>query len=344
MDAQIKLGRLGGVPIGLHYSWFLIALLIVLSLSRTFRSDLSRLAPGAALAVGIVTAALFFLGLLLHELAHAWVARARGVPVRSITLFALGGLTQVEHEAGDARTEFWMGIAGPAMSFLIGTVCLGFARLLGWVPPAEPATPLTAMLVWLGYINWALAVFNLIPGFPLDGGRILRAVIWGISGDPDRATRVAARVGQGVAVLFIVFGILNFFAGAGFNGIWLAFIGWFLLEAARATYARVEIARELRGVKVGDVMAREFPSVPPTMTLEEVVDRFLRTGERCFVVRDDDGRIAGLITPSEVRSVPREEWPQAHWWSARCARCRWSARFRRRRRWSRRSRRWAARI
>ena len=165
------------------------------------------------------------------------------------------------------------------------------------------------MLKWLGFINVALAVFNMIPGFPLDGGRVLRAVVWWTTGDAARSTRVASRVGQFVAFGFIIFGVLSFFRGAGFGGLWLAFIGWFLLEAARSSYARVEVSEALRGVRAGDVMARDCPAVDGRTNLQTFVDEhLLRTGQRCFVVVEQ-GRLVGLVTPHEVKAIERARWP-----------------------------------
>ena len=257
----------------------------------------------------IVTAVLFFTTIVLHELSHALVAKARGLPVRSITLFALGGVALIEKEAEDAKTEFWMGIVGPITSFLIGFLCLGLSWALGWRPESMPHTPVLAILMWLGVINIGLALFNLIPGFPLDGGRVLRAIIWWITTDATRATRIAARVGQLVAFGFIILGIFRFFGGAGFGGLWIAFIGWFLLDAARASYAQVVTTQSLRGVRVGDVMARDCPVVDGRSNLQNFVDEhLLRTGRRCFVV-EENGRLVGLITAHEVKEVGRAQWP-----------------------------------
>lgn len=201
-----------------------------------------------------------------------------------------------------------MGIIGPITSFVIGVVLLALAYAGGWTWHAEAATPGLAILVWLGYINILLAVFNMIPGFPLDGGRVLRAIIWGITKSAERSTRIAARVGQLVGTGFIVYGIFEFFRGAGFNGLWLAFIGWFLLNAAGASYLQITTSKALRGVNVAQVMSRDCESVEGSIPLQDFVDHYLlRTGRRCFVVVDN-GQTAGLITPAEVRQVPRDDW------------------------------------
>jgi CBS domain-containing protein len=221
----------------------------------------------------------------------------------------LGGVAEIEKEAADAKTEFWMGVVGPVTSAVIGALCLGLAWAMGWAPTEEPQTPALALLQWLGYINIALALFNMIPGFPLDGGRVLRAAVWWVTGDAMRATRIAARVGQFVAFCFILFGVLRFFGGAGLGGLWLAFIGWFLLEAARASYAQVEVSESLRGVRAGDVMTRECPVIDGRTNLQTFVDEhLLRTGQRCFVV-EEQGRLGGLVTPHEVKAVERARWP-----------------------------------
>jgi Zn-dependent protease/predicted transcriptional regulator len=308
MRSNIKLGTISGIEIGLHYSWFIIAALIAFSLSEHFRRVNPSWGPGQIWIAALVTAALFFVTLLLHELAHSLVAQARGLKVRAITLFALGGVSQIQDDATDAKTEFWVAIAGPIASLIIGFGSLGIALGLGWQRSTEPQTAVIGVLVWLGYINIALAVFNMIPGFPLDGGRVLRAIVWATTKNADRSTRIAARVGQFVAFLFILDGIWQFFSGAGFGGLWIAFIGWFLMDAAKASYAEVGITAALRGVRVSEVMSRDYAIVSPSMSLQEFVDsHLLRAGQRCFAV-EDQGHFVGLITPRNVGSIPRDRW------------------------------------
>jgi Zn-dependent protease/predicted transcriptional regulator len=303
MEATIKLGRIYGIEIGLHYSWLIIAVLISLSLSTHFSEAHPDWSSSTIWAMSLITALLFFVAIVVHELSHAMVARMNDLPVRSITLFALGGVAQIEKEAPSGKIEFWMGIVGPITSALIGAVCLGISYLLGWVPMSEPSTPLMAMLVWLGYINFALAAFNMIPGFPMDGGRVLRGIIWKQTGDRVKATRIASVTGQVMAFGFIVFGLFLFFGGAGFGGLWIAFIGWFLLNAAKASYAQVEVTEGLRGVTVGDLMTRDCPVVDSRENLQTLVDEYLlKTGRRCFMVTDTDEPV-GMITPHEIKTI-----------------------------------------
>ena len=310
MKAQIKLFKIFGIQIGLHYSWLLIAVLIVFSLAGQFGATNPAWSPSVIWGLAIITAICFFASIIIHELSHAAVAKARGLPVHAITLFALGGVAQIEKEATDAPTEFWMGIAGPITSAIIGLICLGGAIALGWsVAPAEQS-PAAVMLGWLGVINIALAIFNMIPGFPLDGGRVLRAIVWWITGSEAQAMRIATLVGQVVAFLFILLGLFRFFRGAGFAGLWLTFIGWFLLDAARSTYAQHEILGRLRGVRVGDVMSKQYSTVDADAPLQSFVDEFLlRTGTRSFVVTED-GQPLGLITAHEVKHIERDKWSQ----------------------------------
>lgn len=305
MRSQIKLGRIFGIKIGLHYSWFLIALLIVYSISAQFHATNPHWSDQLILTMAIATAILFFVSLLLHELAHSLVARSNGLPVREITLFALGGVSQIEKNPTSAKLEFWMAFVGPLTSIVIGVLCVALARLLG-----QPASdPWMAMLQWLGYINFTLGVFNLLPGYPLDGGRVLRAIIWWKTGAADRSTRLAARTGQAVAFGFIALGIFEFFSGAGFGGLWIAFIGWFLLQAARESDMQVSLNEALKGVRVVDVMTRDCPTVDGRLNVQNFVDeKLLRTGERCFVVMEQ-GEVTGLVTPHEVKEVDRGKWP-----------------------------------
>lgn len=309
MRAHIRLGRIFGIEVGLHYSWFFIALLIVFTLGGYFRSINPGWSEGVVWSLAVLTALLFFVSLVLHELAHSLVARSKGLPVRSITLFALGGVAQIENGSRDARTEFLMAIAGPVMSAALGAIALLLAALGGWAPAEGEHTPLIAMLAWLGYINLGLAMFNMLPGYPMDGGRVLRAIVWWKTGDAHRSTRVAARAGQVVGALFILWGLARAFAGAGLGGLWMAFIGWFLVQMASESHAQAAMLNVLAGVRVGDIMARDCPTVDGYTNVQSfITDTMLRTERRLFVV-ETNGSVAGIVGPAELSSVERTRWP-----------------------------------
>ncbi len=309
MSSHIKLGRIFGIEIGIHYSWFIIAWLITTSLAARFRSVNKDWSSNVVWGAAVITAILFFLSLLAHELSHSLVARGHKLPVKRITLFALGGVSLIEKEAADAKTEFLIAIVGPLTSLVLGGVLVLLATAAGGKLDVAPRTPGLAILLWLGVTNLLLGLFNPLPGFPLDGGRVLRALAWWITGSMERATRFAARTGQFIALLFIGFGIYQFFRGADLGGLWIAFIGWFLLQAAGASYQEVELKSALAGMHAGDLMSRDCAAAPGPTSVQDFVDEFLlRTGRRCFFVTVQD-RIAGMITPHEVRALDRSLWP-----------------------------------
>ncbi len=309
MQAQVKLGRVFGIRIGLHYSWLIIAVLILFSLGAQFAAVNRNWGTGVIWGAAVITTILFFVSILLHELGHSVVAKSRGIPVPSIVLFALGGVSQMQREPEKASTEFWMALTGPLVSVVIGVVCVLGARSMGWSSAARPASPAASIIGWLGYINLILAAFNMVPGYPLDGGRVLRSIVWWATGSMERATRAAGFVGQGFAFLFILWGLFKFFAGQGLPGLWLAFIGWFLLDASRSSMVQTELMAALRGVRVRDVMERACATVDANVSLQSLVDdHLLRSGARCVVVQKD-GYLAGLITPSDIARIDRQLWP-----------------------------------
>ncbi|MBN1964367.1 MAG: site-2 protease family protein, partial [Anaerolineae bacterium] len=228
MESNIKLGRMWGVPIGLHTSWFLIFGLVTFSLAAGyFPAEYDNLPVGAYWLLAALTAVLFFASVLAHELGHVWMALRERVPVRGVTLFMFGGVAQIEEEPRTPGGEFRIAIAGPLVSLSLALLFEVVYLLDRGVSPY-----LAAPSLWLARINLILAVFNMIPGFPLDGGRVLRAIIWKITGSQARATRIAGGVGQVVAVGFMGLGVLEILAGGMINGLWLIFIGWFLQNAA----------------------------------------------------------------------------------------------------------------
>jgi Zn-dependent protease len=259
-------------------------------------------------SLAALTGVLFFVSLVLHELAHSLVAKRSGMQVRAITLFALGGVSQIESEAPKASSEFWMAIAGPITSAVLGAIALLGAALAGWSPGTGEPTPLIAMAVWLGYINLGLAIFNLIPGYPLDGGRVLRALVWWKTGNALRATRAAARVGQVVGGTLILWGLFRFFTGY-VGGLWMGLIGWFLVQMASESYTQAAVMSVLTGVRVGDIMTRDCPMVDGYSNLQTfAVETLLHTERRCFIVAVN-GTPTGLVGPAEMAAVERSKWP-----------------------------------
>lgn len=308
MQPSVILGRIAGVLIGVHYSWILLAVLLAGSFVGYFSDTNPNWHPNVLWSAAILITLLFFGSIVLHELAHALVARAFGLPVRTITLFALGGVAHIDREAATPKAEFWMGIAGPIMSGAIGWGAALLATWWGRHTVAALMSPPVAVLVSLSSLNFMLAVFNMIPGFPLDGGRVLRAVVWWLTGDGDRATRLSARAGQGVALGLFAFGVWQFLAVDGIGGLWLALLGWFLLDAATASHAQVEMVAGLRGLRVGDIMTSDCMRVPADTSAQRFAEDYvLRTGERCYVV-EEQGEATGLITPADLKAVDRSRW------------------------------------
>lgn len=305
MNAGFRIATVWGIPIRLHASWFIIFGLLTWSLATGFLPEAYPQLPGYShWLLGGLTSLLFAASVLLHELGHAWQARRDGVPVRQVTLFIFGGVAEITREPSSAGSEFRIAIAGPLVSLALAGIFGGLYLL------DRPLAMLAAPSEWLARINLTLALFNLIPGFPLDGGRVLRAIVWRATNSPRRATEVAATAGQIVAFGFIAFGIYTIFQGNLFNGLWLAFIGWFLQNAAASSLAQSTVQEALRGVKVSQVMDTSVPSVPSFHNLERVVEENILTGgESVFLVTDSIGSsIRGILTLREITNRPRIEW------------------------------------
>jgi Zn-dependent protease len=298
---SLRLGKILGIEIRLDYSWFIIFTLITVSLVQFFYKEMNF---PTSLFIGILTSLLFFTSVLAHELAHSFVARANGVPVHSITLFIFGGMARITQEPKRPRDEFFMALAGPATSIAIAIL---FGAI--WFATSNLSKPIAELASWLGLINGMLAFFNLIPGFPLDGGRVLRSIIWGITGNLKKSTRIASIVGRGVAYIFIFIGIWRiFFQRDWLGGLWLAFIGWFLENAAANSYRQMALRNTLQGHTAREVMVTDCPFVPGALTLEELVhDYILYTSRRCFPVVNDE-HILGIVTLHDVKKVPKERW------------------------------------
>jgi Zn-dependent protease/CBS domain-containing protein len=310
---SIKLARVFGVRIGVEPSWFIVVFLIVLSLSSSY-SDSYPGQAGKAFALAVISAAAFFLSVVLHELGHAVVAMRNGIGIQGIDLFLFGGVAKLERDSKSAGEEFRVAAAGPAVTLVIALVCFGVGSMLSdsgsvadsAVFQSASRDAAVQVLSYLTLINGALLVFNLIPAFPLDGGRIARAAAWQLTGDRNRATRFAAWTGRiGSYGMIGVGAYALFFKGDLYTGIWLGFIGVFLGQAARSTQQDSEIATRLEGMRVSDVMDAEPVAVPADLTLDRAEEEyFLRYGYPWFPVVDELGRLTGLVTRAAVEGLP----------------------------------------
>ena len=309
MQGSLRLGRIRGIEIALHPSLLLAFFLIAWTLAGTWLPQLLPRRPaGFYWTLGLIGALGLFVSVLLHEFGHALTAQARGIRVPSITLFIFGGVANIAMEPRTPRDEFWITIFGPLTSFALAGV--GAAV---WYATRGTLRPVAALGIVLGFINLQLAVFNLIPGFPLDGGRILRSIIWGITGNLLRATRIATIIGQLVGYGFIVLGVYRILVQQDFaSGLWVAFIGWFLQNAAEATYRQMVAEQVFRGVRVGQLMTPSPVAVEPGTTIARLVEEYILGRRlRCAPVVLGD-RLLGIITIGDVQKVPRENWPATY--------------------------------
>ncbi len=305
MESSFKLGRIHGIEIGIHYTWLFAFALVAWSLAGGFFPG-NYPGWGAATywVVGIVAALALFASVLVHELSHSFVALARGHGVHSITLFIFGGVSNLSSEAEEPKDEFLISIVGPLTSFAIAAVCWLVAQAL---PPGD--SPPSAILDYLALINVMLGVFNLLPGFPLDGGRVLRSIVWAATGSLRRATDIASYVGQGFGFLLIFWGVAQVLGGNFLGGLWIGFIGWFLNSAAESTRQQQVVQEGLRGTRVAEVMNPQPPIASPTMSVQEFVfDHVVRQGQRALLVVDG-GRLLGIVSITDARELPQEAWP-----------------------------------
>ena len=301
--STISLGRILGIPIGVDYSWFLIFALLTWSLATSyFPVEFANWPVAQYWIVGAVTVIFMFGSVVLHELGHSVVALRYKIPVRSITLFIFGGVAQIAAEPPSAISEFWIAIVGPIVSFGLALFFGVLQSLLGTV------APLLAVAKYLAYINGALGLFNLIPGFPLDGGRVFRAILWGITHNLRKATLIAGNVGRLIAFIFILVGVWQIFTGNFGNGLWIAFIGWFLESAASSQIQQQTIHDLLAGHHVADAMRRDYTWILPDTTLQQLIDKhILGGGRRSLVVKQAD-QVVGLLTLHNVKAIPSTAW------------------------------------
>jgi Zn-dependent protease/CBS domain-containing protein len=304
MKSSIRLGRVAGIDVGIDYTWLFAFALIAWSLAAGF---FPATAPGLGTAtywlLGIAAALGLFASVLVHEFSHSLVAQARGLRVHSITLFIFGGVSNIAGEAESAVDEFLIAVVGPLSSFVLAGLfwAVGQAAALA-------GTPLGAFIGYLASVNLILGLFNLAPGFPLDGGRVLRSIVWAASGSLRRATQVASYVGQGFAFLLIFWGVARLLGGDVFGGLWTAFIGWFLNSGAVSTRQQQALTEELRGVRVAQVMQPHPAMAEPGMPVEEFVfEHVVRRGERALLVAEA-GQLLGIVSITDAQRVPRERW------------------------------------
>ena len=303
--ASWRVGRIAGIEVRVDSSWVVIALLITYSMYLQTSQLYPELSTGAAAGIGVLATVLFFGSVLVHELAHALVSEARGIRVQDITLFLVGGATRAKVESRGPGDEFLIALVGPLTSGLLAALFAVIATL----GRDALSTPLAGTFGYLAWTNLLLAGFNLVPGFPLDGGRLLRAAIWKATGSIARATQIASAGGQAVGWLLVAGGVAWLLAGDLAGGIWFSFIGWFLVQAARSSSQDLQLQQLLAGVEAEDVMAADLVRIPPELSLQDAVDDyFMRYDHSGFPV-EEQGRTIGLLTLRGVRQVPKEQWP-----------------------------------
>lgn len=320
MENNLRLGRIFGIEIGINWSLIFIFVLIAWSLALGVFAPLHPTwGPVFIWGLAIGGAVLFFASLMAHELAHSLVAKSYGIPVRNITLWMFGGVSSISKEPPSPKAEFFMAIVGPLTSIVVGFIFLGLAAVssggLANLSDLAVLGPARTLAVWLGSINILLGVFNMVPGFPLDGGRVLRSIFWAMTNNLAKATRWASLVGQGVAWIFIlmgaamIFGVRIPFFGTGLlGGLWLILIGWFLHSAAIQSYQQIVIQRALSGVPVGRLMESHVATVTPDLPVGTLVNEYIMgTSERAFPVVQDN-QLVGIVSLEDVRRVPREDW------------------------------------
>jgi Zn-dependent protease/CBS domain-containing protein len=303
MPGSLKLGTFAGIDIRVHYTWLFAFVLIAWSLAQGYFPGTSAgQSAGLYWVLGLVSALLLFGSVLVHELGHSLVAERRGLRVQSITLFIFGGVSSITSEASTARDEFLIAVVGPVTSFVLAGVFWLLSQML------QPTSPVAAVLSYVAFTNLLLGAFNIVPGFPLDGGRVLRAILWGTTGSMSQATRIASYVGQVFAFALISWGVLRLLSGDVFGGLWTAFIGWFLNSGAEATRQQQTVHALLDGVPVTSVMDASPPVAPPTMSVQDfVLEHGLRRGHRALPVVES-GRLLGIVSITDAKHLAHDAW------------------------------------
>jgi Zn-dependent protease/CBS domain-containing protein len=306
LKTSFTLFKVFGIPVEVNVSWFVIFVLVAWSLvSLYFPTNYPGMPAVSYWVMGIVAALMLFASVILHELSHSYVAKTHGVPIRRITLFLFGGVSQMERESEEPETEIKIAIAGPAMSFVLMFV---FFLIHYAVREAGETGGVAPVFRYLAIVNGMLGVFNLIPGFPLDGGRLLRAAIWKGTGNLKKATYVASRVGGIIGIVFVIIGFLGVFKGSFIFGLWMVMIGFFLRQASSASYFQVVVDGALKGFKVRDAMREDFVAVPADISVQDLVDDYVfKHHLDCYPVAE--GRVLkGLVAVEDIKSIPRRLW------------------------------------
>ncbi len=303
-ENAIRLGTVAGIRIGVHYTWFIIFLLLTSTLHSSFTHEHPDWSRSVSLITSVVTALVFFASIVLHELGHSIVALKRGISVRSITLFIFGGVAQTEQEAESAQTEFLIAIAGPLVSVSLAAL---FYLLSLWMAPVNEVA--SEALDWLATINLLVAIFNMVPGFPLDGGRVFRALVWGFTGDANKGMSWAVLAGKLVAYMLMGMGVMTAIqTGYLLNGVWLFGIGWFLLIAAQASGQAFTINRVFHEINARELMEADVPTVPAAVSVNKWIEDYVfAQGVRAFLVTEGE-ELVGLVTLSDSQKISRDKW------------------------------------
>lgn len=304
MRSTFRLFRVAGIDIGIHYTWIFIFIFFSWTLAQGyFPQQYPGWSTTAYWTTGVIAALLIFVSVLLHELAHSLVARKRGIPVHSITLFILGGVSNLEEEPGKPAAEFAMAIVGPSTSLILALVFWGLSRI-----PADNTNPVAAILSYMALINLLLGIFNLLPGFPLDGGRVLRSIIWGSTGNLVKATDIAGRVGQFFGWVLIGLGLFFMISVSFFSGLWLAFIGWFLNSSADASRKEITLRERLSQIKVKELMSLNPDTISPKTTVAEMVNNIFTQRHGRAVPVCQDSQLIGIVTITDTKGIPQDRW------------------------------------
>ena len=305
MGGSLRLGRVLGIPLGVSYSWFLVLALVVLVLDSHLGDRYPFWGDAQRWATATVVALLFFACIVAHEMAHSLVAVGRGIPVKGITLFIFGGVSQISREANSPRVELSIAIVGPLLSLLLGAVFLGLA-----FATQNSNTTLHAGALILAYANFGLGIFNLVPGFPLDGGRVLRAGVWKITGDPWKATRVAVTAGRLAGLLLILGGLALTATSGTIWPLWLALVGWFLLQTASSSLRQARAHERLRGLRAHDVVEGDLATVPESMRLSELMESDVLPRGHLYCLVSRDGEECGLLPLLRLRRIRTSRWDE----------------------------------